>query len=480
MRKPFILLLAAALFRCSSPESPPELEPGSSRQAILDGTADTGLDGIAFWHSATGKCAAPILATRPDEGFGFAVSSESCANIQLGEHGYVFVGDDIQAQGAGAPILHAVQNVYPAAYNLENEFGLVVVKFGDVTGSTPTIPFLQPGEDAALEAGMDVVLVGYASNAPNPDIPHHVRLRTTKKLLGVTPYQLLIDQEGGGACKDDLGGPVLVDVDGTLQVAGILTSVEDDCTGTAVAIRTAPLMDKSFLRYLEPGSNVPDAPCGYCRAVHGSGTCKQARSACDAAPACVTLEACLYSCASLGCVAACKAESPSGITPLETLQACDCEACDYECVGAVECGGSELPGAGGAGGAGTEPSDGGAGSGGVGATGEAGSPSGEPGGGATASGGASTETGGSPSTGATGPSGAGESSLPSAGSGGTKTGGGGGSKEEDDGCSISRRQHPSSAAWCLALLASALLARRKRGRLAPSDQAGSSPKIPLR
>lgn len=471
MRKPFILLLAAGLFRCSSPEGSSGFEPGSSRQAILDGTADTELDGIAFWNSATGKCAAPILATNPGEGFGFAVSSESCANITLGEHGYVFVGDDIQAQGAGAPVLHAVQNVYAASYNLENEFGIVMVKFGGVTGSTPTMPFLQPGEDEALEAGMDVVLVGYASNAPNPDIPHHVRLRTTKKLLGVTPYQLLIDQAGGGACKDDLGGPVLVDVGGTLHVAGILTSVEDDCTGTAVAIRTAPLMDKYFLNYLEPGSNVPDAPCGYCRAVRGDGTCKQTRGACNAAPACLTLEACLNACTTLACVAQCKADSPSGIPPLEALQACGCEACDYECVGAAECGESGVPGAGGAGGAGSEPEAGGGGSG-DGGAGEPGSPSGDAGSGATASGGSSTESGGAPATGDAGGPAAGASSTPSPGSGGTKTGGGGGSKEDDDGCSISRRHQPSSAAWCLALLASALLARRKRG-----GSSGSRPPI---
>jgi hypothetical protein len=471
MRKPFILLVAAALFRCSSPESSPLLEPGSTRQAILDGAAGAAaaeaaaeaaaaLDGIAFWSSATGKCGAPILATRPDEGFGWAVSSESCANIQLGEHGYVFVGDDIQAQGAGAPILHAVQNVYAPSYNLLNEFGIVLVKFGNVTGSTPTMPFLQPGEDAELEAGMDVVLVGYASNAPNPHIPHHVRLGTTKKLLEVTPYQLLIDQEGGGACQDDLGGPVLFDDGGTLKVAGILTHVEDNCAGTAVAIRTAPLMDHYFLNYLEPGTNVPDAPCGYCRAVHEDGACKQARGACDAAPAWVTLEACLYACATVACVAQCKADSPSGIALLEALQACECEYCDYECVGAVECGGSGVPAAGGAGGAGPDPSDGGARSGG-GTPGEGGSPSDDPGGGAPMSGG-STATGGSLATGGADRPGAGASSMPSAGSGGTKTAGGGGSKEDDDGCSVSRGQRPSLAAWCLALLASALLARRKR------------------
>jgi hypothetical protein len=397
------------------------------------------------------------LAIRPAESYGFAVSSESCANIPLGEHGYVFVGDDIQAQGAGAPVLHAVQNVFEPSYNLGYEFGIVMVKFEDLTGSAPTVPFLQPGEDEGLAAGMEVVLVGYASNAPDPQVPHHVRIRTTKKLLEITPYQLLIDQDGGGACQDDLGGPVMVDVDGTLKVAGILTRVEKNCAGTAVAIRTAPLMDHYFRRELELDGAIPEAPCGYCRAVHEAG-CKKPRADCDAAPACTTLEACLNGCSTLACVTQCKADSPSGITPLEALQACECEACAYECLGAVECGGSGLPGAGGAGGVDSDPADGGDGNSG-GAPGEAGSPSADPGGGAPASGGSSSKAGGSPATAGAGPSGAGASSMPSAGSG---AGGASKKAKDDDGCSVSMGRSRSTAGPYLALLASALLARRRR------------------
>ncbi|HZO17049.1 MAG TPA: hypothetical protein VFB62_27420, partial [Polyangiaceae bacterium] len=165
----------------------------------------------------------------------------------------------------------------------------------------------------------------------------------------LAPTRMLFDQEAGGFCSGDSGGPALT-VSGATRVVAVLQSVAPDCRGIGLAGRLSAIHD-SFVMPVLAGAEPALPSCGACfeAAAFTGSDCAAAADECAADSACSAFTRCLDGCSFESCRAACRETEPAGALLHAPLERCLCQTCASSCITEGRCavdapnGPSEVP-----------------------------------------------------------------------------------------------------------------------------------------
>ena len=154
------------------------------------------------------------------------------------------------------------------------------------------------------------------------------------KLTSTSPLRLKLGRSGSGVCRGSSGAPVFAEQKGRLELAAIVASGRDDCSGDIIAGRIDMLppslgasqpLDASFAALAAP-------TCAQCQEQQslGAGSCGNADTQCTHEPVCSEALACLQACHTPACERQCLAPTVAS-PPLSGMMRCMCAKCSEAC-----------------------------------------------------------------------------------------------------------------------------------------------------
>jgi MYXO-CTERM domain-containing protein len=132
----------------------------------------------------------------------------------------------------------------------DHDFCLFTISGTD--DSTPVIPAMTPEEDS-LKVGDMVEFVGYG--VTESDYNNSERRHVSDDISGLTKGMMSYDQNPGGPCNGDSGGPALSKVGGGERVSGVTSQGDSWCVEYGESGRVSSVYDSFIKPYL--GSCVP-------------------------------------------------------------------------------------------------------------------------------------------------------------------------------------------------------------------------------
>jgi hypothetical protein len=316
MTRALFIALGLAAAGCNQPT-----ETARATQAIFEGAPDEGHQAVVVYVAETGGCSAVIFEVHDDTGY--ALTAAHCAG---GAPGVLRQGPDPDQPEVEYQVVESVP--HPLAL-LAGPFDVAVLRFVGADAATPFIPLSAPGSDALTEGDL-VELVGYGLTEEGPS---HTRRSVTLPVWEADLTRMLFDQQTGGFCSGDSGGPALSG--SPPRVVALLQSVTPDCRGIGMAGRVSAF-HTSFIEPVMAGT-VPEAPsCAACvEAASFSGSvCAAAAERCAGDAQCTAFAACSEGCRFDACRADCRAAHPAGALLHAPLEHCLCDTC-----AACACGG---------------------------------------------------------------------------------------------------------------------------------------------
>jgi hypothetical protein len=329
------LLLASCT---AGPVSPPGERVGRAPAFIYGGTKDTTHQAVVNLISQPdnqgyfASCSGTIIKVSGTTGY--VLTAAHCCAGDSEDPWMVLQGNDYESPDAQYMVTDV--SAHPGYNGHTKDF--CMVRFTGANGGTPFIPAMTPAQDD-LQAGDVVEFVGYGvTDGPNGDY-NTKRMHVSDALDSVTTYLLNYDQQPGGPCSGDSGGPSLSVVNGQEVVSGVTSFGDEACTQFGSSGRVSAVYDSFIAPYLS--GEVPAPTCDDCAqaAQNQGGTCAQATSACVNDDQCIGLADCLSNCSDQACVDDCASQYSAGIDAYNAVIDCICnDACASEC--ATECGGS--------------------------------------------------------------------------------------------------------------------------------------------
>jgi len=333
--------LAGSIFGCASGGEPPEEEPTRvGSHGIVGGTVDPGHDAVVFYLTGGGgQCTATIVARSGSTGF--ALTAAHCIS---GGNGQLAQADDYQDCYAGNAGCQAVYDVTETAIhpnyggNDGDPYDFAMLRFAGAGASTPVIPAAQSPD--GLAAGTQVEFVGYGVNEFNDTNRRHVfdtlsAVPSEGINSAVTALFLFYDQNPGGPCNGDSGGPALRNG----EVVGVTSAGDENCTQFGVSGRVSAVYSsfiKPFIDGVPPVLNCNDCFQG---AISGAGPCVSSVEACFADTNCEGLVDCIDGCGgSTSCINGCGSQWQAGVPLYNAIFDCTCGVCASEC--SSECAGN--------------------------------------------------------------------------------------------------------------------------------------------
>lgn len=349
------LLLTAGCFETSHRTA--HLEVGHG--AIIAGTRDEQhgavmallrIDRQGMIEDIQGACSGTVIALR--EHSAFLLTAAHCA-VELAASGdaqipprpvdpselAIFSGPDwLQSYDArrAYPVTDVVVHPqYDGA--IDSAFDVAVLRYVGAISDLPVIP-IQASDSNELAIGSVVTLVGFGSDDSGQ--LNTIRLSADKMIARLSADQIGFDQnDGGGTCDGDSGGPVIIQTSDGERVAAVTSFGDRSCTRHGVAVRISSTT-RSFIQEVVDSVRTSEA-CGECRliATAPDNRCFQQQSECasTASPCALYLE-CIAECEHQECYAHCELTNPEGAQASRELQICTCQdACPDLCATSLPC-----------------------------------------------------------------------------------------------------------------------------------------------
>ena len=330
----FFACSTSMLLACgASPDAAPE-RLAKVGDAIIGGTLDTTHQAVVALCDNYCFCTATIIAVSGSTGY--ALTAAHCLSS----------GADVVVQGndfnSSSSIVYSVTDyqAHPSYNGQTYDFGMVA--FTGADGSTPIIPAMSDAEDN-LAAGSLVEFVGYGvtENSNN----NSKRYTVDGQLSDVSALLIEYQQQDGGPCNGDSGGPSLSLVGGQERVSGVTSYGDQNCTQYGVSSRVSAAYDSFIVPFMNGGSSSSSSSsgggqtCDECAqgSVSGNAECAGEWNGCLNDNDCYDFVVCLQDCGNDdACADGCVQSHQSGAQTYSTVIACICnDACGTEC--SAEC-----------------------------------------------------------------------------------------------------------------------------------------------
>ena len=323
--------LVSCLVACGTEPAATERERlGVTESSIINGAPDAGHPMVvAYLHNGS-ICSSTIVAVKGSTGY--ALTAAHCVGSELGE---LSVGSDINAPTKKYTVTQALAH---PGYQTSGLYDVAMLKFNGADGATPIMPVLTPQlDDLKSATTLDVIGFGKTEDGGGQvGVKHHKFL----SVKDVTPLRLIYDQQAGGLCSGDSGGPssYYPNIEYVAGVHSYVASNNGSCLVEGADIRVSPFVDTFIMPFIN-GQPIGTLTCDQCTEAHtANGLCSNAVGACYATKHCPSYQACTQGCKTNGCVVECKAKYPAGAILYDAIFACVCDTgCAVECEKASFC-----------------------------------------------------------------------------------------------------------------------------------------------
>ncbi len=335
--KPTVLLLTLttllSITACIEQDAPPVTEAvKTSQQSIINGNLDNSRQAVIAIASEQSLCSGTIVKTEPARGLGWVLTAAHCVddNPQA-----ILQGNDYTNATRQYPVVDYV--AHPAYSTRDTTFDFAVILFSGADNSTPVIPIV--GNSDNLSTGDFVTSVGYGRTTPSNQAPDNNsrRRNVNRNIDRNTNSELLVyDISDAGICQGDSGGPVLTDNSGQERVAGVHSSVSDECQGYGFSGRVTSA--RGWIQGQLDGE--VEETCDLCRqvALSGNGDCTSVSDACFNDERCGGFAQCLNNCTTEACQTQCTQTYSDAVDDYLAIFTCVCEdACTNACSGDAFC-----------------------------------------------------------------------------------------------------------------------------------------------
>ena len=321
---------------CSTEQAPtPPERTGSLPMGIVNGSPDTTHDAVVALAYVDGQtpvpfCTGTIISVNGSTGYvltaAHCVSGGAFPDI-------IMMGDDFLVDFSYFNVVdyapHPNYNGNPGA-----GWDIGMVTFTGANAGTPVIPAMTEATDN-LQDGSSLEFVGYGLDYDgNPDNDYQ-RKHVTDTADDVTTFTIEYDQQPGGPCSGDSGGPSLT----SGMVSGVTSYGDQQCEVTGTSMRVSAAYDNFIGPWIT--GNPPVLDCNDCQsqAFSGNGECVDEGQSCVNDAQCEGLLDCFDGCNTDACYQDCADQFPGGVPLYNAIVDCIClDACATEC--ANVCGGS--------------------------------------------------------------------------------------------------------------------------------------------
>src|SRR6185295_19443165 len=146
-----------------------------------------------------------------------------------------------------AQAFDALDTVADPDYYGPSDDHVCMFKISGVNEGTQIIPAMTPEEDS-LKPGDMVDFVGYG--VTEFDDNNTQRRHVSDDISDLTPGVMSYDQQPGGPCNGDSGGPALSKVGGGERVSGVTSQGDDYCVEYGESGRVSGVYDSFIAPYL--------------------------------------------------------------------------------------------------------------------------------------------------------------------------------------------------------------------------------------
>ena len=313
---------------CAPPEdSAPEQqeqapEPGAQ---IYYGDNDTANDAVVFLYSNQGyACSGTIIAK--NGGTAYVLTAAHCDGMD-----YVIQDDDISCAfnnpNACDNIWDVSSQVVHPNYNGNAgdgyDFSIITITGAS---SAPVIPVTTTPDGVGMNSQVTIVGYGETETGESSD----VRQQITMPVAQVYSLFLEFDQEDGGACHGDSGGPAIFNG----KVVGVTSFGGDSCAGNgAFGYDGRVAAVYNWIAGITGAAVVENCDTCFADEVQSQGgQCAPQVDACLGNNACNSLAACIGECTTNACVQGCANDSTqAAIDMYNAIFDCWCVACATLC-----------------------------------------------------------------------------------------------------------------------------------------------------
>jgi hypothetical protein len=235
------LALSTLALGCSSQSTAEPAEViGKAASPIFNGQADTTHKAVVYVELGGGSCTGTIIASC--EGTGYVLTAAHCCETPVVQ---AVMGND--AYDFDAQVFDASDTYADPVYSGPSDHDFCLFKISGTDPSTPVIPAMRPEEDA-LQTGDTVEFVGYG--VTEYDDNNSQRRHVSDDISGLTKHVMSYDQQPGGPCNGDSGGPALSLVGGALRVSGVTSQGDDACVEYGESGRVSGVYESFIAPYL--------------------------------------------------------------------------------------------------------------------------------------------------------------------------------------------------------------------------------------
>jgi len=319
------------LIACGETNAPVETEAiGQRTDPIYYGELDT-THQAAVAYLKNGKCSATIIAVKGSDGY--ALTAGHCVSATLGS---IRQGND-HANGKYDKQYSVVEAVQHPGYKVSDMYDFAMLRFSGADGNTPVIPPLAPGDDN-LKKGAPLDMVGYGQTENgNTTKRRHV----VQAINFETELRINFNQQTGGMCLGDSGGPALTTVSNKEYVAAVHSFVSGGgCEDSGTSMRVSAVYDTFIMPFIN-GTPYLSQSCNQCTEAHiANGQCTQILIDCYDDTDCDSYLSCIYACSTQSCVQKCDQQHPASAVLYGGIDDCICDVgCKNECSKASKCNG---------------------------------------------------------------------------------------------------------------------------------------------
>ena len=234
--------VAAALLGCGSLE-PAGDDANVERAAapIVRGARDHTHDAVVAIVGPEHLCSATIVATRPPALY-LLTAAHCVAPVAPSDPELALFGPDYALATTSFPIEHCTPD---PRYDGES-YDFAMCRARGATEATPVLPVQSSPDELAV--GTPVRHVGYGVTGSAE--ANSERFQVVSELTEVDPLLLWYDQQPGGPCSGDSGGPQL-SVDDPGRVVGVTSFGDMDCDSFGASGRISVAASSFILPFVE-------------------------------------------------------------------------------------------------------------------------------------------------------------------------------------------------------------------------------------